>query len=52
MMAGSRAVGSSAATLHEALSFTGGPGIEGAERLLLPQAVASLLNAAHPDVRF
>ena len=41
-----------AATLEEALAFGGGRGVEGAARNLLRQAVASLLNAAHPDVEF
>ena len=40
------------ATLRKALSFKGGRGVEGAERMLLVQAVASLLNAAHPEVNF
>ncbi len=40
------------ATLLEALNFGGGPGVEGAARNLLKQAVGSLLNAAHPDVAF
>ncbi len=39
-------------TLQEALQFKGGPGVEGAARILLRQAVAALLNAAHPDVDF
>jgi len=41
-----------AATLDETLSFTGGPGVEGGQRILIRGAVASLLNAAHPDVSF
>ena len=44
------AIGNS--TLLEALAFGGGRGAEGAARNLLRQAVASLLNAAHPDVAF
>jgi hypothetical protein len=39
-------------TLLEALSYGGGPGVEGAKMILLRAAVASLLNAAHPDVSF
>jgi hypothetical protein len=35
-----------ATSLLTALSFPGGAGVEGAERLLLKQAVASLLNEA------
>ncbi len=37
-------------TLLEALEFPGGPGVDGAMRILLRQAVAALLNAAHPGV--
>jgi hypothetical protein len=40
------------ASLREALAFNGGRGAEGAARILLRAAVASLLNAAHPDVDF
>ncbi len=40
------------ATLEEALRFGGGGGIAGASRILLRAAVASLLNASHPDVSF
>jgi hypothetical protein len=40
------------ATLMEALEFKGGGGEEGGARILLKQAVASLLNAAHPAVMF
>jgi hypothetical protein len=36
----------------EALEFGGGDGVEGGARILLKQAVASLLNAAHPAVLF
>ncbi len=41
-----------AATLDAALRFHGGPGAAGGSRILLRQAVASLLNATHPDVDF
>ena len=37
-------------SLLDALEFNGGPGVDGAIRNLLRQAVATLLNAAHPDV--
>jgi hypothetical protein len=40
------------ATLREALAFSGGSGTAGAARILLRAAVASLLNASHPDVNF
>lgn len=40
------------ATLHDALSFGGGPGAEGAAAILLRHAVAALLNAAHPGIAF
>lgn len=40
------------ATLLAALSFGGGPGAFGASRLLLQQAVAAVLNAAHGDVAY
>jgi hypothetical protein len=39
-------------TLVEALDFGGGPGVNGAQQILLRAAVASLLNFAHPDVNF
>jgi hypothetical protein len=39
-------------TLLEALGYGGGPGAEGAARILLRAAVASLLNADHDDVNF
>jgi hypothetical protein len=39
-------------TLIEGLNFGGGTGVDGATRNLFKQAVASLLNAAHPDVDF
>ncbi len=40
------------ATFLQALDFGGGPGVEGAARLLLRAAVAGLLNAAHPDISY
>jgi hypothetical protein len=39
-------------TLMEALSYPGGDNLVGAAQILLRAAVASLLNAAHPDVDF
>jgi hypothetical protein len=39
-------------TLDDALRYPGGNAILGAARILLRQAVASLLNAAHPEVNF
>lgn len=39
-------------TFLAALSFQGGPGVDGAERILLKQAVASLLNATSGGVDF
>jgi hypothetical protein len=39
-------------TLLDALSFGGGSTLEEAQQILLRQAVAALLNAAHPDVDF
>jgi hypothetical protein len=39
-------------SLRDALDFQGGSGVDGKRRLLLMQAVAALLNAAHPDVVF
>jgi len=39
-------------TLLMALKYKGGPEIIDAARIMLRQAVASLLNAAHPDVYF
>jgi len=39
-------------TFAQALAFTGGPGVLGGQRILLRNAVASLLNAAHPDVLY
>lgn len=44
------AIGSS--TLRQGLDFKGGPDLDGAARILLRAAIASLLNAAHPDVDF
>jgi hypothetical protein len=39
-------------SLSEALKFGGGSGVEGAVKNLMRQAVAALLNAAHPDVPY
>lgn len=39
-------------TLLDALSFGGGSTLTEAQQILLRQAVAALLNAAHPDVDF
>jgi hypothetical protein len=39
-------------SLHEALSFSGGPGVLGAARNLLRSGVAALLNAAHPGIQY
>ncbi len=39
-------------TLLKALSFKGGPGVEGGAQILLRQAVAALLNASHPDIAY
>jgi hypothetical protein len=39
-------------TLEDALKFKGGKGVAGAQRILLRQAVAALLNAASPDVDY
>lgn len=46
------ALGLDDTTLLAALSFAGGPGVAGAARILLRQAVAAVLNAAHPDVDY
>jgi hypothetical protein len=46
------AFGLDSATLLQALDFRGGSTLTGAARILLRQAVAALLNAAHPDVDF
>lgn len=40
------------ATLHEALSFDGGPDADGARLILMRAAVAALLNAAHPEIEY
>jgi hypothetical protein len=39
-------------TLHQGLSFGGGPGVVGGAEILLRAGVASLLNAAHQEVSF
>ena len=39
-------------TLIAALSFAGGPDLEGAAEILLRASVAALLNAAHPGVSY
>jgi len=39
-------------TLFEALNYHGGKGLLGGARILFRQAVASLLNTAHPDVDY
>ncbi len=39
-------------TLIDALKYHGGPGIEGAARILLRQLVAGLLNARDPNVNY
>lgn len=39
----------SESTLLEGLQFPGGPGVDGAVRIVLRQAIAALLNASHPD---
>jgi len=44
--------GLASASLLEALSFGGGPGVEGAAEILLRAAVAAALNAAHPGVAY
>jgi hypothetical protein len=43
-------LGLDSTTLLQALSFGGGPGFAGGARTLLRDAVAALLNSAHPDV--
>lgn len=40
------------ATLLDALSFGGGPDVDGAAQILLIQAVGAVLNAAHPGVAY
>ncbi len=44
--------GLGSATLLQALDFGGGSDLSGAARLLLREAVAAVLNAAHPDVNY
>jgi uncharacterized repeat protein (TIGR01451 family) len=39
-------------TMLEALNFKGGPGVGGAQQILLRAAVAALLNAAHPEISY
>lgn len=39
-------------TLLQALSFDGGSGLDGDARILLRQAVAALLNSAHPSINY
>lgn len=39
-------------TLLSALSYKGGPGLEGAVRLMVRESVVALLNASHPDVNY
>jgi uncharacterized repeat protein (TIGR01451 family) len=39
-------------TFQEGLNFKGGSSLDGAKQNLLRQAVAALLNAAHPDVGY
>jgi hypothetical protein len=39
-------------TMLDALNYGGGPGLDGAARILLRAAVAAVLNAAHPDVEY
>jgi len=39
-------------TLTDALDYAGGPEPAGAARNLLRQAVAGILNAAHPDINY
>ncbi len=39
-------------TLLEALSFNGGTGSQGANRILMRAAVAALLNAGHPGIDY
>ncbi|MBI3971499.1 MAG: hypothetical protein HY332_09440 [Chloroflexi bacterium] len=39
-------------SLLDALSLQGGPGLRGAAEVLLREAVAALLNSAHPDVDY
>jgi len=44
--------GVASATLHQALSFGGGPTVEDAARNLMRAAVAGLLDSAHPGVDY
>lgn len=39
-------------TLREALGGGGGPGLEGAQRILFRAAVAAILNVNHPDINY
>lgn len=39
-------------TIHQALSLKGGPGIEGAARILVRHSIAALLNVRHPDILY
>lgn len=39
-------------SLHEALSFRGGNGVDGAARILLRAATSAVLNAGDPDVDY
>ena len=39
-------------TLLEALSFNGGTGSKGANKILMRAAVAALLNAEHPEIDY
>jgi hypothetical protein len=42
----------SSSTFRQALDFKGGSSLDGARQILLRQAVAALLNAAHPNVDY
>ena len=46
------ALGMDTRTFIDALDQPGGPGLEGAARILFRAAVAAYLNAAHPEVDF
>lgn len=46
------ALGLDNASLHAALSFSGGSGVAGGARILLRAGVAALLNASSPDVDY
>jgi len=39
-------------TLLEALQFNGGPGVDGAIRIMMRAAVTAALNATHPDLAY